>query len=67
MKGYLNEKLDEIDTEWNRPLSVRLGKVLTVAFVTMIASWATEKAYERVLANAEKKQEVDMLEQLLDQ
>lgn len=67
MRGYLHEKLDEVDVEWNRPLSVRLGKVLTVAFVTMIASWATEKTYERVLANAEKKKEIDHLEQLLDQ
>lgn len=67
MKDYINEKLDEQDVEWSRPLSERLLKVLFVGAATVFASWASERTFEKACERKRAKQEVEMLEQLLDQ
>lgn len=49
MHDLMEEKLQEIEAEFDRPLWERLGKVIVVGLATLAVGWIAENQYDRSL------------------
>jgi len=55
MKNVIKDKLQEIEEEYDRPTTERIGKVLLVGLVALLASTVAEAAYDHFTIERRKK------------